>query len=126
MNMNMNMNIYMNIGILILMILAIFSNKLESFIETATYLGKVIINEDVECKKNVNVDDTVYTNQLCIDDVCIDKNKLNFIKQLPLTLKNAVCIGDTCVNENSFKAIKELTRLKLNNNGKDIFVQMQK
>ena len=107
---NMNMNI--NIFLIILIISILCYNNLEKFIETATYLGKVIIREDVKCEKDVNVKGAVNANQLCIDDTCINKSKLRFIKQLPLKLKTAVCIGNTCVGESSFKVIKKLTEIK--------------
>ena len=104
----MNINIFL----IILIISILCYNNLEKFIETATYLGKVIIREDVKCEKDVNVKGAVNANQLCIDDTCINKSKLRFIKQLPLKLKTAICIGNTCVGESSFKVIKKLTEIK--------------
>jgi hypothetical protein len=110
-NMNIHMNMNMFLIILIIFILC-YTNLERFFIETATYLGKVIIREDVKCEKDVDVKGVVNANQLCIDDTCINKSKLQFIKQLPLKLKTAVCIGNTCVDENSFKVIKKLTEIK--------------
>ena len=110
-NMNMNMNMFL----IILIIFILAYNKLERFfIETATYLGKVVIREDVKCEKNVDVNGDVNAKRLCIDNTCINKSKMQFIKQLPLKLKTAVCIGNTCVDENSFMVIKTLTEIKNN------------
>jgi hypothetical protein len=118
-------NTGLNICLIILILLIIApDNLLEGFIETATYLGKVIINEDVVCKKNVNVKKITNTNQLCLDEVCIDKNKLSYIKQLPYKLKTAICVDNTCINETGLKVIKELATIKTGNS-KDVFIQLR-
>lgn len=108
------MNINLIILLILLFILITFFKRDTFLQETASYLGKIITNDDVTCNKNLYVNDTTTTNKLCLDTVCINKNQLDFIKKLPVELKESVCIGETCLNETDLRRINSLDIDKIN------------
>jgi len=88
-------------------------NLRERFQELSRYIGNVEVQGNASVKEVNGKKFT--TKELCIEDVCIDKEQLNFIKKLPVVFKKSICIGETCLDEDDFKKIKAVTQYPINN-----------
>ena len=120
---------YVFVLILILLIVFIITrlnNNNEKFTnDDISYLNNVDVDGDVLCKGNVDVLGTLSANEFAIDDISIDKNKLNELVSLPLINLSSICLTDynasdqsgVCFTKPDIEKLKSLQSLQASSQG---------
>lgn len=111
--------------ILIIVILFLITrlNNNEKFAnEDISYLNNVNVDGDVLCKANVDVLGTLNANEIAIEDISINKEKLNELASLPLINLTSICLTDynspnqagVCFTKQDIEKLKSLRELQIN------------
>ena len=121
---------FQHLFVLILILLIIFVSKCmvhnEPFAnDDISYLNNVEVDGDVLCKGNVDVLGTLSANEFAIDDISIDKNKLNELASLPLINLSSICLTDyttsnqagVCFTKPDIEKLKSLQNLQASSQG---------
>ena len=114
--------------ILIIVILFLITrlNNNEKFAnEDISYLNNVNVDGDVLCKANVDVLGTLNANEIAIEDISINKEKLNELASLPLINLTSICLTDynspnqagVCFTKQDIEKLKSLRELQINDSG---------
>lgn len=109
--------------ILIIVILYLITrlNPNEKFAnEDISYLNNVSVDGDVLCKANVDVLGTLSANEIAIEDIIINKEKLNELASLPLINLTSICLTDynspnqagVCFAKQDIEKLKGLRQLQ--------------
>ena len=112
--------------ILIIVILFLITrlNNNEKFAnEDISYLNNVNVDGDVLCKANVDVLGTLNANEIAIEDISINKEKLNELASLPLINLTSICLTDynspnqagVCFTKQDIEKLKSLRELQNDN-----------
>tara|TARA_B100000035_G_scaffold261543_1_gene232717 strand:+ start:329 stop:700 length:372 start_codon:yes stop_codon:yes gene_type:complete len=109
------------IFLLIILILFILHKKENYENESIDYDNDVEIRGNVKCEKNVSVNGDLNINKLKIDDIELNKTKLNELTQLPLVNLTNICLTDPDTNEGLCFTKEDIITLKslysdINNN----------
>ena len=102
------------IFVLVILILCILHKKETYENESIDYDNDVEIRGNVKCEKNVSVNGNLNINKLKIDDIELNKTKLNELIQLPLVNLTNICLTDpdtnegVCFNKNDIITLKSL------------------
>lgn len=111
--------------ILIIVILFLITrlNNNEKFAnKDISYLNNVNVDGDVLCKANVDVLGTLNANEIAIEDISINKEKLNELASLPLINLTSICLTDynspnqagVCFTKQDIEKLKSLRELQIN------------
>lgn len=114
--------------ILIIVILFLITrlNNNEKFAnEDISYLNNVNVDGDVLCKANVDVLGTLNANEIAIEDISINKEKLNELASLPLINLTSICLTDynspnqagVCFTKQDIEKLKSLRELQIDDSG---------
>ena len=93
----------------IFFILLLILNLKEQFQDALEYTYGAVFAKDVECKKNIKVNNTIKVNQLCPYGLtnCANSENFSFVNNsMPKLSKEEVCIGDQCLNKDDLLYIK--------------------
>ena len=119
------------IFVLILILLIVFiitrlNNNNEKFAnDDISYLNNVDVDGDVLCKGNVDVLGTLSASEFAIDDISINKEKLNELASLPLINLSSICLTDysstnqagVCFTKQDIEKLKSLQGLQASSQG---------
>lgn len=108
---NLTMNKFLFLSIIIILIVILFIQMKENFIDL-DYDDGAHFKENVNVLKDVSVSGTITTNKLCPlnNNNCFDKNNLAFAKdQMPSIKQSEVCIGNECITLELLRNLKDLT-----------------
>ena len=100
------------IFLLIILILFILHKKENYENESIDYDNDVEIRGNVKCEKNVSVNGDLNINKLKIDDIELNKTKLNELTQLPLVNLTNICLTDPDTNEGLCFTKEDIITLK--------------
>ena len=100
------------IFVLIILILFILHKKENYENESIDYDNDVEIRGNVKCEQNVSVNGDLNINKLKIDDIELNKTKLNELTQLPLVNLTNICLTDPETNEGLCFTKEDIIRLK--------------
>lgn len=101
--MNIIMNKIVLVTVFILFILLIV--KRDTF--QTVYDQKIVVKDNVY-SKNIFVNKKLKSSKMCLDNVCLDETKLNFVKKLPLSYEKKLCLKNTCLDSNNANKIPEI------------------
>ena len=87
------------IFLLVILILCILHKRETYENEAIDYDNDVEIRGNVKCEKDVSVNGDLKINKLKIDDIELNKTKLNELTQLPLVNLTNICLTDPDTNE---------------------------
>ena len=100
------------IFLLVILILCILHKKETYENETIDYDNNVEIRGNVLCDKDVSVKGDLNINKLKIDNIELNKTKLNELVQLPLVNLTNICLTDPDTNEGICFSKEDIIKLK--------------
>lgn len=113
--------LFVFILIIVIIFLITRLNNNEKFAnEDISYLNNVNVDGDVLCKANVDVLGTLNANEIAIEDISINKEKLNELASLPLINLTSICLTDynspeqagVCFTKQDIEKLKGLRELQ--------------